>query len=203
MDQEENENKGFPSETPLAEMTPEQQSSYHKYQARKHEKAFKAFGDVTPAQVKQMKEELEKLRLEGLSGQEKAVEEAKKAARVEAMREANSGLLSGLIRTHLEAAIPAKEGESDDELKARRDRHSKVISTEAFLTDSGTMDVKAVMAEINEIFPVATSVSTNDGRASCPDRTEQVTEVHLKPRYPSTRKWAQPKPSVVTQLNKE
>lgn len=45
---------GYPLDTPVADMAPEEQAAYWRSQAKKHEKTSKAFGKYTPAEVKAM-----------------------------------------------------------------------------------------------------------------------------------------------------
>ncbi len=56
---------GFPADTPVADMTPEQQAKYHQAQSRKHE-----------ARAKATAAELEKIKNANLSDTEKALKEA-------------------------------------------------------------------------------------------------------------------------------
>jgi hypothetical protein len=79
---------GFPKDTPVAEMKPVEQAAYWRDKARKHEgrnsEWQQALGGKTAAEVKA---EIDTLRREKLSDQEKAVEDAKKEARESAASE--------------------------------------------------------------------------------------------------------------------
>lgn len=84
---------GYPENTPVAEMKPEEQAAYWKAQSRKHE------GRATSASA-----ELEKLRNAGLSEQEQAIEKARNEGRTEAAKEA----AVEVAKAKLEAAgVPA------------------------------------------------------------------------------------------------
>lgn len=52
---------GYPLNTPVAEMSPEHQAAYWRAQARKHEKAVKAYGKHTPDKVKEMAARLKEI----------------------------------------------------------------------------------------------------------------------------------------------
>jgi hypothetical protein len=82
---------GFPKDTPVAEMTAEQQSAYYKHQARKHEERNRewlaAAGGKTAAEIKAEREELAALRTEKMTESEKAVESAREEGRQAAARE--------------------------------------------------------------------------------------------------------------------
>lgn len=67
---------GFPSETPLDQMTAEQREAYWKHQARKHEGTAKARQDYD--QLKADSEELAKLRAANATDEEKARDEARR-----------------------------------------------------------------------------------------------------------------------------
>jgi len=77
---------GFPKDTPVAEMKPEEQAAYWKHQSRKHETRATEWSKVgkTPAEVQA---ELENLRREKMSDSEKAVADAKAEGRAEAASE--------------------------------------------------------------------------------------------------------------------
>ncbi|MEG9248015.1 hypothetical protein V6S67_07950 [Arthrobacter sp. Soc17.1.1.1] len=74
---------GFPANTSVKDMKPEEQSAYWRHQARKHEDRVKAYGDLTPEQARQLKKDIEDNRTKSLTEQERAVEAAKEAGRAE------------------------------------------------------------------------------------------------------------------------
>lgn len=84
-DQQQNNaaDRGYPANTPVKDMTPEQQIAYHSYHARKHEDRVKQFGDRTPEQIRQMESELAELRTKSLSAEEQQIEKAKEEGRAE------------------------------------------------------------------------------------------------------------------------
>lgn len=102
---------GFPANTPVADMKPEEQAAYWKDKARKHE------GRATSTAT-----ELEKLRNANLSDTEKAINEAKAAGAAEATK--NFGI--ELATAKLEAAGVPAEKVGDLNLSSVLDEDGKV-----------------------------------------------------------------------------
>lgn len=73
----------FPANTPLKDMTPDQQSAFHQNKARKLEDALKSFNGLTPEQAADAIAERDALRKASLTAPEKAIEEAREAGRAE------------------------------------------------------------------------------------------------------------------------
>ena len=73
----------FPANTPVKDMTPDQQAAYHQHQARKHENRVKAFGEYTPEKIKQLEQERDALRQGSQSDADKAIEAAREEGRTE------------------------------------------------------------------------------------------------------------------------
>lgn len=74
---------GFPANTPVKDMTPEQQVAFHQAKARKLEDRLKAFGGKTPEEIAQMQADLDAARAASQSAEEKAIQDAKQAGRSE------------------------------------------------------------------------------------------------------------------------
>lgn len=71
--------RGFPADTPLDRMTPEQQSAYWRHQARKHERRAARWDDA--AAVRARHEELNPAPKENtMSPEQEAIEQAENAA---------------------------------------------------------------------------------------------------------------------------
>lgn len=86
---------GYPAGTPVSEMSPEQAAAYWKAQARKHE-----------GRAKDNHAELEKLRRDQMTEQERALTDAVDSARTEARRE----MVNEIVQARLEAAgVPADD----------------------------------------------------------------------------------------------
>lgn len=79
----EQQQPAFPSETPVAEMSAEQQAAYWKHQARKHEGRVRQYGDITPEKLTQLQQEAETLRTQNQTDAERAIAEATEKGRAE------------------------------------------------------------------------------------------------------------------------
>lgn len=80
--------KGFPENKPIAEMKPEEQAAYWKHQSRKHEERSRAFDGLTPEALAELRDKAERhaaLERELMSDKDKAVAEARDAAKAEAL----------------------------------------------------------------------------------------------------------------------
>jgi hypothetical protein len=127
---------GFPANTPVAEMTLEQQVAYHRHQSRKHEQRARewqgAAGDKTPEQIKAALDAAEKARQDSLTDAQRQVEDAQKTARIESAKDG--------ARAALELALghdPEKNDQSDV---------IDVLDMGRFLTDDGRIDTAKVRA---------------------------------------------------------
>lgn len=98
---------GFPSGTPLDQMTVDQREAYWKYQSRKHEQRVKALGDLTPEALQALQAKAEAhdaLEFElGSEADKKAA-----TARKEALAESDAKWLPQLVQARLEAAAAGK-----------------------------------------------------------------------------------------------
>lgn len=82
--QEENQPEAkFPANTPVKDMTPEQQAAYHENKARRLEDKLKNFNGLTPKQIADLQAENASLKSKSQSAEEKALEEAKEQGRTE------------------------------------------------------------------------------------------------------------------------
>lgn len=134
--------KGFPADTPVAQMTPTQQVAYWKDKARKHEE--RARNAVRPSEHQQLKDELEQLRQSQLSDQERNLEEAKSAARAEGKQEAAAALQRELVIAKLQIATQQDEAAL------------KYLDHTAFLTESGEVDTDKVSEYATQAAPAKT-----------------------------------------------
>lgn len=135
---------GFPSGTPVEQMTPDQQVAYYRHQARKHEDRNKDILKLTGGKygddLKAVFDELQTLRNEKLTDSEKAVEEAKRAAREEAAREFGPRM----ARLAFETAL-AHRDDRDDLIAA--------LNLTSVLTESGDVDTAKVRSIVEKIAP--------------------------------------------------
>lgn len=137
---------GFPANTPVEKMTAEQQAAYYRVQSRKHEDRNKDILKITGGKygddLKAVLDELETLRDEKRTDGEKAVEEARRAAREEVARE--YGPKS--VRTAFELLL-------GDMPQEERDTEIDLLDLSKFLTDSGDVDTAKVRRHAEKIAP--------------------------------------------------
>ncbi|WP_136057249.1 hypothetical protein [Microbacterium sp. K24] len=142
---------GFPKDTPVEQMKPEEQAAYWKNQsktqqkaredAEKARKAYEAFG--TPDELQSAKDAAEKARLDALGDSERALEEAKNAGRAEGIAQtANQHLASG-VRGML-VAITKTADESFEDAVARVDAAIGFADLTKFIGDDGELDAAKV-----------------------------------------------------------
>lgn len=135
--------RAFPANTPVAEMTAPQQAAYWQHQARKHETRAteyrQAAGGKTAAEVQS---ELDTLRREKMSADERVIDDAKRQTREEVTRE--YGPRS--VRTAFDLLLgDMPEGERNAELE--------LLDLTKFLTDSGAVDTAKVRRAAEKIAP--------------------------------------------------
>lgn len=84
--------QGWPENTPLAEMTLEQREAYWRDKAQKHEQSWKRVVDknLTPDQILAMQAKLDQTERDRLPAAEKAIADAREAAKAEARAEMGS-----------------------------------------------------------------------------------------------------------------
>ncbi|TFD27514.1 hypothetical protein [Cryobacterium cryoconiti] len=73
----------FPANTPVKDMTPDQQIAFHESKGRKLEDKLKLFGGLTPEQVTALVKERDDLKTANQTDSEKAIEEARESGRAE------------------------------------------------------------------------------------------------------------------------
>lgn len=136
---------GFPKDTPVAQMKPEQQAAYWQHQARKHEDRNKEWqtvaGGKTAAEVKKDLEAAAALAREKLSDHEKAVEDAKTAGRSEAVNEYGPKAVKAALKILL-GDMPEAEQEAEIDL----------LDLSKFITD-GEVDTAKVRRAAEKIAP--------------------------------------------------
>lgn len=134
--------KGFPENTPVAEMRPAEQAAYWQHQAKKHEDRNKTLLGITGGKygddLKADLDQLAELKKQSMTDAEKAVEDAKAATRAELgpvrVRDAFELLLGDL-----------DEQEMNDQLD--------LLDMSKFLTDSGNVDTAKVRTFAQKIAP--------------------------------------------------
>ena len=121
--------KGYPDGTPVADMSAQEQAAYWKHQARKHETRAKGMSDYDDLKAKAA--ELDKVRAEQMTEQEKAVTAAKAEGRSEATREANEQAAKAILR----AALGARDVPADT-----IEKHARFVNVAEFIGDDGLDD---------------------------------------------------------------
>lgn len=96
----------FPADTPVKDMSAEQQAAYWKDKARKHEGRVSQYGDLTPEKVTQLQTELATLRAKGLTAEEAAIEQAKEAGRTEVRGLLAAERVKNALTTALAGRVP-------------------------------------------------------------------------------------------------
>lgn len=136
-DARENGEHGYPTSTPLTEMTVEQREAYWRHQSKKHEQTWKSVIDrnLTPEQVLEMQQRLDEVNRERMSDHEKQVADARR----EATAEATAQFAPRLARAAVEAAL-ARAGVPED----RIDNEIEWTDLSKFLTPKGDVDTGMV-----------------------------------------------------------
>lgn len=142
--------KGFPENTPVADMTIEQQASYWKHYARQHEDRVRAFGGLTPEQLTELQQKAQRadaLEFDLMSDADRKVAEAALEARTIAESEFAPRLVRAEFRAELKGRVP------DEELDTRLNTLLEPLDSSKFLTSSGDVDTAKVAAFVAGIAP--------------------------------------------------
>lgn len=134
---------GFPDNTPVADMPADQQVSYWKHKARKHEDAGKARGDYDA-----IKAERDQLKQAGMTADEKAIEEARKAGETAGRADERGKSGKALVQAKLETALNGRIGSGLSD-KDKAERLAAIVGPldhNYFLTSEGGVDADKVSA---------------------------------------------------------
>lgn len=136
---------GFPDNTPWTQMTPEQQVAYWRHQSRRHEDRVRSMGDYDALKAKAA--EHDALVEASKTEQERAVDEARRAGRAEAMAKVGDKLVEAALRSAALGRVPEAALETLLENLDRR----------RFMTggDEPTVDTDKVRAYIDAVAPAA------------------------------------------------
>lgn len=113
---------GFPLNTPVADMAPEQQAAYWRHHAQKHEKRAKQYGQYTPDQVKEMASRLAEIEDSQKTEQQRLQEQATAAERRAAQLQAANARLLAAATFGIPAELIDLLGEGDEEQISERAR---------------------------------------------------------------------------------
>lgn len=145
--------QGFPSGTSLELMTAAQQAAYWKHNSRKHEDRVKGLDNLTPEQLKELREKAQKhdaLEHELKSDKDKAVDDAKTSTRAEADAEYQPKL----VRAEFKAAAAGRL------TVERLTTILEPLDLSKFLTSGGDVDTDKVKTYVDGIAPARGSTSS-------------------------------------------
>lgn len=153
-----NSEHGYPPDTPLAEMTPEQELAYWKRRSRGHEEKWKQVvnRNLTPDQVLEMQQQLDEANRARMSDHERAVADARKAGE-EATKAA---LMPQIVRTAIAAELARKAPQiTDEDIQAR----TEYLDLSKFLTSKGEVDADRVSNYATTLAPAAPADGGDEG----------------------------------------
>ncbi len=135
--------RGFPADTPIAEMTVEQQLAYFKHHDRRKAEQLKKFGGITPEEARAAADRVAELEREQLSAADKAIADARDQASAEATATTEARVRAEMAGQLLEATV-AGSGLPEEQQKA------VLAMTDAakFLDESGTFDTAGLRAHL-------------------------------------------------------
>ena len=145
--QDGNADRGFPENTPVAAMSDEQRANYYRFQNRQTDNKLAAFKGVTPKQVEAMQSELETLRNEKLSADEKAVKEATQKAQADAKAAADAEWRPKYLASQLKSLAAGVL--SDPEQLAS---FMAVTDAGKFAGEDGEIDEDKVIGHLTALF---------------------------------------------------
>lgn len=122
---------GFPSETPVADMTPEQQAAYWRDQAKKQQKKNEG---IDLAKLQAAADELEALKAAGATDQEKALDEAR--------REGENIGAEKYLKDAVTARFQTLTGKTDEEIETIFAH----VDAKSFTDDKGVIDATKLKA---------------------------------------------------------
>lgn len=129
----------FPANTPVKDMTPEQQAAYNLHQARKHEDRVKAFGDWTPEKIAQLQQERDDLKTKTQSAEQNAIDEATEKGRAEVRAILAAERVKNTLATELIGRVPDANALLDlDRSKFIKGDGADVDAIKAWVADNST-----------------------------------------------------------------
>lgn len=132
---------GYPANTPLAEMSAEQQVAYWKAQSRKHENTAKARADYD--ELREKASQYDALVAASQTDQERAVAAARQEARAEAIQSVAPRLVSAEFRAAAKGVLTAEQVTTllED------------LDLSKYLTDKGEVDVERIEKKVLAFAP--------------------------------------------------
>ena len=137
--------KGFPDNTPVAEMKPEEQAAYHRFQSRKHEDRAKGWADAFPgktaAEIKAIVDAAEAARRNTLTLDEKTLEDERAKVRKETLAELGPKAVASAFNLLLPSDMPDKE----------KAEILEDLNLSKFLNDDNEVNTAKVKAHVDRI----------------------------------------------------
>lgn len=162
------EDLGFPKDTPVDQMTPEQQAAYWKHQsktqqkaredAEKAKKAYEKFGTVEDLQT--AADAAEQARVAALDDNQKAIEVARAEGKSEGEKEAGGKHLAAAIKGMLIAHTKGAQ-ESFEDASKRVSGAIEFADLTKFVGDDGELDAAKV-----QTFAMSIGSADSDGNQS-------------------------------------
>ncbi|MEO3856228.1 hypothetical protein [Acrocarpospora sp. B8E8] len=143
---------GFPPNTPVADMAPGQQAAYWRFQAKKHEKTAKAYGDYKPDQVKAMASRIAEIEDAQKTDQQRMIERAEAAEkRAHDAEVARARLLAAATHDLPASLLDRLGGGTEDEIN----EYAEALAGEIETIVSARVDAEVArrMAEIPPVEP--------------------------------------------------
>lgn len=142
--------KGYPAQTPVAEMTAPQQAAYWRDKARTHENRATEYRTAVGGKTAdEVRTELDTLRREKMTADERAIEDAKRTERESVARE--YGPRS--VRTAFDLLL-------GDMPEQERNEEIELLDLSKFLTSDGNVDTAKVRSHAAKIAPAAKGSGT-------------------------------------------
>jgi len=135
-EQDDNE-LGFPANTPLAEMDATQREAYWRFHAKKHEKTAKSRADYDA-----LKTELQSVKDQAKTDEERLIEDARR----EGEKTGSHRFLKAAIRGEIRANAPHLPATDIDSLV-------EIIAPEALLDSAGNIDAAKIQNIIESLVP--------------------------------------------------
>lgn len=133
------EDRGYPADTPVAEMTEAQQAAYWKYHSRHWQARAEGRKDYD-----QIKNERDQLKAQTQTAEEKAIEDARAEGRAEALKEYAPRVARGTLISAL-----ATRGMKREEIDAQLE----FVDLSKFVTADGETDADKVEAYVQGVAP--------------------------------------------------
>lgn len=164
------EDLGFPKDTPVDQMTPDQKAAYWHNQtkvqqraredAEKKARAYEKFGK--PEDLQAAADAAEQARLDALGDNDRAIEEAKATARAEALAESKNQNLDIAVKGML-IALTKGATESFEDATSRVEGAIEFADLTKFVGENGTLDAAKVQTFAKSIGSTDSGGSAGEG----------------------------------------